>query len=156
MEDYNKVLIAFNKGFDIDKKGIVIGISKKIIKGVFVKGYVYISMRLEDRYLRVGAHRLQTYKKFGDSMFKPGIVVRHLDGNPGNNSWDNIEIGTHSDNMQDIPKHIRVQKAEHATSFVRKHDKQAVKDYYTECLSYKKTMEKFNISSKGTLHFILK
>lgn len=40
----------------------------------------------------------------------------------------------------------------------KKHDHEAIIEYYNSKMfpSYKDIMEKFNISSKGTLHFILK
>ena len=81
--------------------------------------------------------------------------VRHVNADRGDFSWDNILIGTHSQNMMDIPEHIRLAKALHATSHVRKYDKGEVRKFYNGCKSYKKTMEQFDISSKGTLHFIL-
>jgi hypothetical protein len=119
------------------------------------KGYIYGGIKINGKTTKIYAHRLQAYKKFGDAMFEDGIMVRHLDGNPANNSWDNIEIGTQSDNMMDIDADIRLAKALHATSFARKHDKETIRAFYREHNSYKKTMEHFNISSKGTLHFIL-
>jgi hypothetical protein len=37
-----------------------------------------------------------------ETSFEEGTVVRHLNGDPGSNAWDNIAIGTMSDNMFDI------------------------------------------------------
>jgi hypothetical protein len=37
--------------------------------------------------------------KYGDLLYEEGTVVRHLNGDPGSNAWDNIAIGTMSDNM---------------------------------------------------------
>ena len=154
MENH-KIKHAFERGFDIDKEGNVIGIRGNKLKGCNERGYIQFSMRINDKRVNIFAHRLQAYKKFGDKIFEEGIVTRHLDGNPINNSWDNIEIGTHSDNMMDMKPEVRSSKAMHATSFVRKFDRDEVKKYYDEHKSYKKTMLHFNISSKGTLHFIL-
>jgi hypothetical protein len=36
-------------------------------------------------------------------LYEEGTVVRHLNGDPGSNAWDNIAI-VMSDNMFDIPK----------------------------------------------------
>lgn len=151
----NKVKYAFERGFDIDKDGQVYGIKGTPLTGVNDNGYIYVGVRINNKTRKVAAHRLQAYKKFGDKMFEEGIVVRHLDGDSTNNSWDNIAIGTNSDNMMDMSAEVRLAKALHATSFTRKHDKETIKAYYAEHKSYKKTMEHFNISSKGTLHFIL-
>lgn len=100
-------------------------------------------------------HRIQALQKFGDKIFKDGIVVRHLNGEKTDNSWDNIAIGTHKDNAMDIPKEQRLQRSLYATSFVRKHYANKVKKFHSIDKSYKKTMNEFSISSKGTLHFIL-
>jgi hypothetical protein len=51
-----------------------------------------------------------------ETSYEEGTVVRHLNGDPGSNAWDNIAIGTMSDNMFDIPKQIRIRRAEHASS----------------------------------------
>jgi hypothetical protein len=102
---------------------------------------------------KVMVHRLQAYQKFGNKIFEDGIQVRHLNGNSLDNSFDNIAIGTASDNMMDKPKALRVRQASLAN---KKHkDVLAIRAFYRTCNSYKKTMERFNISSKGTLHFIL-
>lgn len=152
----NKVLIAHSKGYKVTKEGKVIGIKGDELKLNNYKGYYRFNFRnLTNTVSYVSVHRLQAYQKFGDKMFEEGILVRHLDGNPANNSWDNIEIGTNSDNMMDIDADVRLARALHATSFTRKHDKETIRAYYAEHKSYKKTMEHFNITSKGTLHFIL-
>ena len=72
------------------------------------------------------------------------------------NSYENILIGTHSQNMMDISKELRLKKALKATSFVRKYNKEEVIKFHNKSKSYKETMEKFNILSKGTLNYILK
>ena len=50
-------------------------------------------------------------------MFSENIVVRHLDDNPLNLSWGNLELGTPKDNSQDIEKSSRSLRAKHARSF---------------------------------------
>lgn len=151
----NKIKYAFERGFDIDKEGQMYGIRGGLVTYCNKDGYIHGGIRIDGKTTKILAHRLQAYKKFGDAMFEDGIIVRHLDGNPSNNSWDNIEIGTQSDNMMDVDADTRLARALHATSFARKHDKETIKAFYDEHKSYKKTMEHFNISSKGTLYFIL-
>jgi hypothetical protein len=152
-----KVIEAFNKGYKIKKDGSVIGLrGNNISLCLATNGYLSFSVRFSNnKVTRVFLHKLQAYQKYGNLLFEDGIVVRHFDGNKLNNSWDNILIGTQSDNMLDIPQNTRIERAFHATSFVRKYNKTEVRDFYNNCKSYKQTMEKFNISSKGTLHFIL-
>ena len=91
-------------------------------------------------------------------MFEPGIVVRHLNGNQKDNSFENICIGTNKDNMLDRPFKDRLQHAIKASSSIRKFSNEQVKqikDDHLQGLGYKALMEKFKISSKGTLHYIL-
>ena len=154
----NKIIKAYNKGYRCTKSGIPLGIDGKEIKGWYRNdGYHFIKVRINStENLNISIHRLQAFQKYGHKLFEQGIEVRHLDGNPKNNSWGNILIGNHSENIMDIPEEIRIAKALHATSFTRKYDKQEIRDFHKKENSYKKTMEKFNISSKGTLHHILK
>jgi hypothetical protein len=152
----NKVLNAHDKGYRVTKEGKVIGIKGNELKLNNHDGYYRFNFRdLNGKATSVKVHRLQAYQKFGDEMFVEGIMVRHLDGDSTNNTWDNIAIGTNSDNMMDMSAEVRLAKALHATSFTRKHDKETIRAYYAEHKSYTKTMQHFNISSKGTLHFIL-
>lgn len=57
--------------------------------------------------------------------------------------------------MLDIPKEIRVQKATCASSFITKYNHKDVYNYYCTVHSYSKTMKQFNISSKGTVSYII-
>lgn len=83
-------------------------------------------------------------------MFRTGIVVRHLDGVRTNNSWSNIAIGTHSDNMMDVPKKKRILKA----SNPQYSHMDIIRDR-RKGMSYKDIMNKYNITSKGTISFII-
>lgn len=47
-------------------------------------------------------HRFLGYCKYGDAIFTPGLVVRHLDDNKSNNHLDNLVLGTQKENIQDI------------------------------------------------------
>ena len=145
---------AYNRGYRIDKDGNAISPSgKKLSIRVDGKDYQTIGIRINRMLYSVPCHRLMAYQKFGDLMFSVDCV-RHLNGNHRDNSYDNIEIGTMSDNMMDIPKEIRVKSAISATT-IKHGNVLEIREYYNICNSYKKTMEKFNISSKGTLHYIL-
>ena len=151
------VIYAFNKGYRVCKDGTVVSPKGAIIKGrIGNTGYKRFNIRLNGKETsQVYIHKLCAYQKYGDIAFQTDCV-RHLDGNPLNNCPDNIKIGTQSDNMMDIPKDVRQKKAEHATSFTRKYNKNEVRDFYKQNgNSYKKTMNHFGMTSKGTLWFIL-
>ncbi len=108
---------------------------------------------------RIHVHRLVAYQKYGELMFEKGIECRHLDDNKENNLDDNISIGTHSDNMMDVPRADRIARSKIARQAAKevtiKHNAESIKKAYRETKSYKKVMEMFNISSKGTLNYIL-
>jgi hypothetical protein len=152
MEKLEQILVK--RGYFVTEEGVLYNPKKESI-GCYDRDYLISFIRVNGVKRKIKAHRLQAYQKYGDKLYETGIIVRHFDGNSKNNSWDNILIGTQSQNMMDIPKQIRVKSALIATSYVRKYDKNKVKEFYEKEKSYKKTMEYFNISSTGTLHFIL-
>ena len=156
------VIQFFEIGYNINKDGNIIR-KNLSIKSIFPEngsGYQYITVRLPMKYnARIPIHKIQAYKKFGSVMFEKGILVRHLDGNPLNNSWDNIEIGTNSDNMMDRGPKCRKNSATIATRKMQ----DIIRSYEDRCkiyedlkneMSYNEIMKKHNISSKGTLSFM--
>lgn len=153
-----KEICAYEKGYRINNLGIVTNSKGLKVKGFLNQdGYKIFSIRNhENKTVKVFFHRLMAYQKYGDKLYNKGIVTRHFNGNKLDNSKHNILIGTHSQNMMDIPKEIRVKKAKHASSFLKKYDHEEVKKYHRNCKSYKKTMGFFGITSKATLHHILK
>ncbi len=156
METNNVILEAYKKGYRVKENGVVVSPNGFEPKPINHCGYLRINMRINGKHSYFRIHRLQAYQKFGDKVFNDGIVVRHLNGNPKDNSKDNISIGSHSDNMMDISVDIRLKKAIHASSHIKVHNHEDIIDYYNSVKSYKQTMNKYNISSKGTLAYILK
>ena len=83
-----KEVEAFNKGYRINKDGIV-NYKDKEVNGFIRKVYKILGFRtIEGKCQHCSFHRLQAYQKFGDKIYENGIVVRHLDGNPLNNTCD--------------------------------------------------------------------
>lgn len=68
----------------------------------------------------VMVHRLQAYQKFGLRMFDEGLVVRHMNDITRDNSWDNIELGTYSENIMDKSPEARKAQARKAALASRK------------------------------------
>lgn len=149
--------IFYSKGYRITENGTILNPKGLEIQGYTdSRGYKRLKLHIGEKYLECDVHRIQAFQKYGELLYQEGIEVRHLNGIRLDNSYENILIGTHQDNMLDIPEAIRLSKAIYATSFMKKHDKESVKRFYFEHdKSYKKTMEAFNISSKGTLHYLL-
>ena len=152
----NKILYVASLGYTVNKEGVVYKPNgdKQVIH-LNNGGYYYFNKQIEGKQHKIKVHRLQAYCLYGESVFEDGICVRHLNGNSKDNRAVNIAIGTHSDNMMDIPSTIRLEKALHATSYIRKYDYKAIKADRTKGMKYKELMEKYNISSKGTISHII-
>lgn len=146
---------AYKKGHRI--KGLkVTGVNVDYVKLLNDRhGYPYFKIRYEGKRVKVMAHRLAAFQKFGEAMYEKGIQVRHLNGNPSDFRFTNIAIGTQSQNSMDRPKEQRLASAKHAASFQKKFNYEEVRAFHKESKSYKKTMAEFGINSKGTLCRIL-
>jgi hypothetical protein len=143
-------------GYYIDKDGTMYNPKGKVIKGCVsskANPYLKVGLRILDySSFSLRFHKLQAFQKYGNKIFEEGIVVRHKNGDSLDNSWDNILIGTQTDNLMDIPTAVRKRMGKNS----KKHDhKKIVKDYENG-LSYSELMERYNISSKGTIHYIIK
>ena len=148
--------IAISRGYVVTEDGVFLNSKGVEIGNVDKQGYLQSSIRVNKKAVSFYAHRLQAFQKYGDKLFSNGVVTRHINGNSLDNSWNNIAIGTHSENMMDIPEQIRIKRAKYASSFLKKYNNEEIIEFHNSCRSYKKTMEKFSISSKGTLNYILK
>ena len=151
--------ILVKRGYTMNKCGECFNPKgEKIYGSVSSSGYLCSAVRINKKHTRFRFHRFMGYLKFGEEIYKSGIQVRHLDGNSLNNSWDNIDIGTQSENMHDIPKERRIECALKATQRVKRYSDKDVlemKMLRDNGAKYSEIMELFNISSKGTLSFIL-
>lgn len=142
--------IAFERGYRAHADGTVTN-----PKGKTLKCYLHHKGYRKFHFMRGAAlqvSRLVAFQKFGQQIFEPGIEVRHLDGNSQNDREENILIGTHSENMMDVPPEMRRLKSSMAN---RRHDPQAIRQFHQQARSYRLTMQKFGITSKGTLNHIL-
>ena len=150
---------AYELGYRVDDSGRLISNRGNIRKTrITTNGYLETNIRLNGKLYHLPVHRLCAYQKFGNILFSVDCV-RHLDGTPTNNKPENIEIGSLSDNAQDIPRHRRIARAKHAASCQTNYNNddvvREIKIFHNRVKSYKKTMEVFDISSKGTLYYIL-
>ena len=148
------------KGYEVLENGEVKGKIKILSLRIDKKGYKSFTFRNKNGAREVVlVHRLQAYQKYGEKIFEKGIVARHLDGNSLNNSWNNIGIGTPSDNQMDRNESCRKNSATIASRKMQNN----IRSYEERCLiyedlkngiSYSEIMNKHNISSKGTLSFM--
>lgn len=148
--------IAIQIGYSVDKNGNVFLNNQRIQSRLF-KGYYEIIIH-RGSFVHCQIHRLQAFQKFGKVLYESGMVVRHLNGVSTDNSWENIALGTASDNMMDIPQSIRQQTSRNASlQNGKRYSREmidAIKADRAEGFSYSRLMKKYNISSKGTVAYI--
>lgn len=163
VENNQVLILTYQKGYRITNDGKLLNSKGKELVGgdkpVGKSIYKHFTTRFQKKFVVITFHRLQAYQKFGDKIFEEGIVVRHLDGNSLNNSWDNIAIGTSSDNQMDIPKEIRTRSAIKASRKMQNNNRSfnercKIYEHLKNGIPYSEIMLKYNISSKGTLSFM--
>jgi len=147
--------VAHERGYFVDKNGTFKTPNDTIIKTKDKQGYVRTSIQIKGKNKHLFAHRLQAYQMYGEKIYKKGNVCRHLDADKDNNSIKNICLGTNKENFLDIPREQVIERANRAAKATIKYDRDEVISFYERCKSYKQTMERFNMSSGGTLHYIL-
>lgn len=148
------VLEAYERGYRLDKNGNLFNPNGDRIYGyVSHKGYVLFGIRINNISKNLPVHRLQAYQKFRDKIFEPGIVVRHLNNNKEDNSWDNIEIGTYKDNSSDNDKQFIKSVMREVGINNRVHDYDSVLECRESGMSYGEISKKFGIS-KSEVYYI--
>ena len=157
------VIYASELGYVVGKDGEVIShmgilrkLQTKLRNGI---PYYEFSIRLPGRIsASVDVHQLAAYQKFGKDALKEYVVVRHLDGNSLNNSYDNLAIGSSSDNMMDRSPEDRLNHAVATAATKRVLTDSEVVDarkLRDAGASYKDLMLLYNIRSKSTMWEIL-
>jgi hypothetical protein len=148
----------YEKGYRIDDDGIVYNSRGHKINLSLKEGYPSISMRYGSGcYRKVKASRFQAYRLFGDKIYEPDIVVRHLDGDKTNHRKENISIGTMSDNIFDMPKEQRIIKSVSGAMKVNKYSPEFVAKIREEHISgksYNKIQKEYGIS-KSSISYII-
>lgn len=111
---------AHKLGYRITKAGIALGPNFNVLRTWPCKsprgGYLIFQIRLNGKKQPIKVHRLQAYQKYGEKVFEKYLEVRHENSNKMDNTWDNILLGTHSANMMDVPREVRVERAINANN----------------------------------------
>jgi len=112
MDKLEKIKIVLDKGYYINNIGEVFsrtGKKRKLRLSGSKQGTEYYSFNVKINKISypIRTYYLQAYKKFRKRAFVDGIQIRHLDSNSLNNSYENIGIGTVSDNMMDRSLNLR-------------------------------------------------
>lgn len=140
------------KGYRVLRDGTLIGARGKQVGVINIEGYITAGVRFGGKRKHLPAHRLQAYQKFGDELFKEGILVRHLNGDSLDNSWDNIAIGTNQENMMDKPKRQRIRDAMTRKRFSN-YQISEILTMREHGATYKEIGERFRVS-KSTLSYL--
>ena len=154
--------LALIKGYTVTKEGILLNRNGIQVKGRikdrkrdYYNFDIRIGPRKENKKVHCMIHRLQAYQKFGDKIYEKGIVVRHLNGDRYDNSYDNIDIGTNKDNKNDIPKELVSINCGQISRQYSNETIESIRKDYKKGIRYSNIMIKYNISSKGTVHYII-
>jgi len=127
-------LEAFNRGYRI-VDGEVISPKGKMLTPCYAQsGYKKFGIRIPT--ISYGTaimlyHCLAAFQKFGDKWLYSNYVVRHLDGDYKNNNLENIEIGTQSQNILDIP--VEKRKAQAALIYGKNRRAEGVRKKCCKC-----------------------
>jgi hypothetical protein len=141
--------IAHAKGYRALDDGTVLNPRGKKLSPWVHCGYLTFKA---GRGIHLRLHRVVAFQKFGTSIYEPGIVVRHKDGNPINNHPDNLLLGTPYDNAMDRKPEARRDHARKAADKARKYDHRAILEYLAHG-SYRKAEKRFGCA-RSTLNFI--
>lgn len=147
------------KGYTIDKDGVVKNPLGKILNGTLVRQYLKIGIKIPELSISsyaVKIHKLQAYIKFKDEIFKEGILVRHLNENPLDNSYDNIEIGSQQQNMLDRSKEKLSQHSKNRKPIPEDIGLEIINDRSQNNLSYDKLSKKYNIARSTIMDYCKK
>ena len=150
--------ILKERGVVIDKDGRVFNKDGIELNGrISEQGYRVIALRVDGKKQNVKVHRFQAYFKYGDRLYEDGIVVRHLNNNKLDNSWDNIAIGTSKENSMDNPPEQRLKYAMDASKAANKYTKEFVnkiRKEHLDGLTYRQIMEKYDIPKSSVSYII--
>ncbi len=118
----NRVLIrAHSLGYRVTEGGVLKSPSGGERNSHDSGGYPFVTLRVPEK-ASIGVHRLAAFQKFGFAIFGERVEVRHLDGNPWNNSPDNLELGTKKENEADKSRANIMKSAIAGALSVRKFD----------------------------------
>ena len=95
----------------------------------------------------VFVHKLVAYQKFGEAAYMAAECVRHLNGDPQDNRFDNIEIGTMKENSMDMSKEDRRAMTAKAAAANKRKDWDLIDADRAEGMVYTSLTRKYGVSS---------
>ena len=153
------IQMAYRAGYRVDDSGQIHDAAGTPLRpSTDRRGYLFVRILIGGRYYYLSVHRLCAYQQFGEQLFH-SYCVRHLNGNQQDNRPANLCLGSHSQNMMDRPFRTRralaLNASQHQLNYHPDQEVAAIKEYYRHTGSYKRTMQHFGLTSKGSLHYML-
>lgn len=98
------IIYAYEKGYRVTDDGSVYNPKGKrlVVNSNGNKRYPMFGFKHNGEQFYVRMHRFAAYCFYGSSVFKKGIVVRHLNDDKTDLSMENIKLGTQKENMADL------------------------------------------------------
>jgi len=113
------------------------------------KGYLAVKVIINGKRVGYNIHKLLAIT-FELPKLPEHTEIRHLDGNPLNNSLDNLAWGAHEENVQDRAKHGRDRKGEQINTAVLDAEKVAkIKAMWAEGYDTLDIAVEFNVSESS-------
>lgn len=157
MNAQERLLEAAEIGYRVNESGDPVSPSGEVLsKNKNRDGYWRFSVKGSDKKVRsIDVHRMVAFQKFGAALFEPGIQVRHANGIESDNSWDNILIGTSSQNNMDKDPEIRKAVAGKAARKLSDEQVAALREERKNGAKYSQLAEKYGIR-KSTVSYIVR
>lgn len=103
--DWRFIITAIEKGYckvDVEKGEIYNRHGRKLDGGLN-KNYKRVTIAYNGMKVVEYIHRIIAYCKFGDKLFEEDIEVRHINNVKTDNRGENLELGSHLENIRDLP-----------------------------------------------------
>jgi len=146
---------VFVLGYRVDAQGRLLNPQGRVLRGSRdSNGYPRIARKGKPP---VPVHQLAAFQKFGCAMYRKGIEVRHKNGDHTDARPSNILLGTHSQNMLDVPKDVRLARSRAAARVQRSlSDKEvrAMRADHEAGMPYSKLVVRYGIA-KSTVAFVI-
>jgi len=147
--------LAYRRGYRVSPSGEVVSptgtIRKLNLSHNKERGYAHRYWQFtirngEGKTNTILVHKLVAYQKFGEAAYMSAECVRHLNGNPQDNRFDNIEIGTLKENSMDISKEGRRAMTAKAVAASRRKDWDLIDADRSEGMVYTSLAPKYGVS----------
>lgn len=149
--------IAVSFGYHVDNTGVLYYLNQIVKPIKLPSGYYSFSINVANKKpVIVFTHRLQAYQKYGLELYNEGMLVRHLNDVKTDNRFENIQIGTHTDNFNDMSTaswNLKYEKAKNTRSRYSLEDRVELRKLFDQGWTYNRLMKKFGYS-KSTVYKI--